>query len=266
MIPEKVNHNPASPEQLTQLGFMIATQFVKNLKGKLTFDQAQTAITDKNLFDVGKIANYASTEVFKIPIDPWAQEKKDISLFYRTCFKDKRWKNPNFDKVAFPEIEGNCKRPDYFFNSMTPGDALDAYEAYFGKDSVWIGWEKELNSVIKKDSLPLRPTGDYIGLHVGGVGPDEDHLHESYLDFHEDPNFMNPIEGIIGAFRYRFQFNVMWDQDTTTLLHSSAFYFGEENGSIFMNGSQGLKFIMSYDLRGSRCESHGPRRIHFKSF
>ena len=172
MNPNLNEQQMASGAQCSTLAGMIAVELTKSFDGKLTFHQVQTAITDKEQIDVKKLAEKFANEIFGIPIDPDADEKRKISHFYKTCFKDKRWKNPNLDKSAVPEAEGNLKHPEFIFDEMTEDDAFEAYSEYFGKDKVWKEWNEKLSKIINHESVQVRPKGNYFMRHVGGDEPD----------------------------------------------------------------------------------------------
>lgn len=216
MNPKDFNSNElvivkATGVQCATLAQMVAVALTKKFEGILSFSRAHIAITDKKQLDVNQLAEKFANEIFSIPIDPWFEEKRKISLFYKTCFKDNKWKNPNWDQVTFPVIEGNLKRPDFFFiETMTEDDAFDAYAGYFGKDKVWKEWNDKLTKVINRETVQPRPKKNYVGLHVGGDEPDL--LGKSYDDgISEKIIFMTPLEGIISAFRYRFETEKMYD-------------------------------------------------------
>ena len=73
----------ASGPQCATLAQMVALALTKKFDGKLAFSQAQIAITDKNQFAVDLLAEKFVKEIFSISIDPWTEEKKKISLFYK---------------------------------------------------------------------------------------------------------------------------------------------------------------------------------------
>ena len=201
----------ANGVQCATLAGKVAVELTRAFEGKLAFSQAQVAITDPEQLDVKKMAEKIANEIFSIPIDPWVEEKRKISHFYKTCFTDPKWKNPNWEQVTIPEPEGNLKHPEFIFiETMTEDDALDAYALRFGKDKVWKAWSEALVNVIDRTTVQPRPKQNYAGLHVGGDEPDL--LGKSYDDgISENIIFMTPLEGIISAFRHRFETGKMYD-------------------------------------------------------
>lgn len=217
MNPENLVIRLATGPQCATLASMVAVELTKKFEGKLSFPQAQIAITDKEQFDVKSLTEKFANEIFSIPIDPWFEEKRKISHFYKTCFSDNKWKNPNWEQVGFPSIEGkeNLKRPEFIFSQMTVDEAFEAYALYFGKDRVWKEWTYKLIEVIK--TVQPRPKQNYVMLHVGLNIPDL--LNESYDDgISKNIIFMTPVEGIISAFRYRFETGKMYDVKRVTHL------------------------------------------------
>ncbi len=155
----------------------------------------------------------------KSVIDPWTEEKAKILHFYRTCFKDKKWQNPDLSHLV-PEVIQNLKRLDYAFPKMNPviDVAFDAYADFFGKDKAWKAWKK-ISEAMDYASIQPRPKDDYFYLHVGGIEPDM--LNKSYDDgVNEGIIFMTPLEGIISAFRHRFETGKMYDVIGVTRLSS----------------------------------------------
>lgn len=249
------NEKMATGAQCSTLAGMVAVALTKKFDGQLTFSQAQKAITDKKQFDVNLFAEKFANEIYGISIDPWSEEKAKISHFYKTCFKDKKWKNPDMEHTLFPKITGNLKRPDYVFPEMNIDVAFDSYAEYFGKDKVWKAWEKIADAMDYK-SIQSRPTKDYIYLHVGGDEPDL--LDKSYNDgIYENIIFMTPLEGIISAFRYRFETRKMYD-----VIGLTRFSALSQNGHA-MRMYKGLNSKFNVDGRGrDDCDPpHGLRRV-----
>lgn len=159
-------------------------------------------------------------EVFSLEevVDIWLEEKTKITNFYQTCFGDK-W-IPNFEDVKIPEITGELKRLEFIFPQMTEQEAFDAYKSYFSKDKTWKAWD-DITKAINPESVQLRSKQNYAMLHVGGDEPDL--LNYSYDDgIEQNIIFLNPLEGIISAFRYRFETGKMYDVIGVTRL--SALY------------------------------------------
>jgi hypothetical protein len=261
MNPKKFDVKMANAVQYATLGQMVAIAVTKALDGKLTFDQAQTAITDVEQVDVKKIAVEVASQIFSIPIDPWFEEKRKISHFYKTCFTDNKWKNPNWEQVTIPSNKGKeyLKRPEFIFiETMTEDDALDAYALRFGKDNVWTAWNEKLAKVIDRGTIQPRPAKNYAMLHVGGDEPDL--LNKSYDDgVAEAIPFMTPLEGIISTFRYRFETGNMYDVKGITRLSAL-----DCNGDAVSmgRGSHGL-FSIDGHSRDFRYPDYGLRQVSF---
>ena len=256
MNPEEMVIKLATGAQCATLAMKVAVELTKKFDGKLTFPQAQIAITDPNQFDIGKLAEKFANEIFSINIDPWDEEKRKISHFYKTCFKDKKWKNPDLGHVTIPTVEGNLKRLEFIFIEMTEREAFDAYAEQFGEDKVWKAWSDALVNVIDHKTVQARPKQNYAILHVGGDEPDL--LNKSYDDgINENIIFMTPIEGIISAFRYRFETGKMYDVVGATRLSAL------DRDGYAMNmckGNDGEFSVASYD-RGNRNPDHGLRQV-----
>lgn len=191
--------------------------------------------------------------------DIFFEEKEKISHFYKTCFKDEKWRNPNFELTLFPEITGNLKRPEYIFPEMSKviDVAFDSYADYFGKDKVYKAW-KNIADAMDYKSIQSRPEEDYIFLHVGGDEPDL--LNYSYNNG-VDKNilFMTPLEGIIAAFRYRFETGKMYDVVGLTRLAA----LDQNGGAMLMCKDINGKFCVDSRNRDNRSPECGLRQVSF---
>jgi hypothetical protein len=256
MNPEEMVVKPATGAQCATLALKIAVELTKKFE-KLSFVQAQIAIIDPNQLDIGKLAEKFANEIFLIPIDLWGEEKRKISHFYKSCFKDKKWKNPDLEHALFPEITGNLKRPDYIFSEMNEviDVAFDSYAEFFGKDKAWKAWEKIANAM-DYESIQPRPRKDYVFLHVGGDEPDL--LDKSYDDgISENIIFMTPLEGIISAFRYRFETGKMYDVIGLTRLSA----LDQDGYAMGMCKGDDGKFSIGSLNRGNRHSNCGLRQV-----
>jgi len=245
----------ATGAQCATLASMIAVELTKRFDGKLTFDQAQSAITDQKQKVVILAADRFVNEIFSIPTDAYLEEKKKISHFYKSCFKDKKWQNPNWEQVAIPEQKENLKRLEYIWNGMTEDEAFEAYALYFGKDKAW----KYYDSISKKiKTVQNRPSKNYVMLHVGGIEPDL--LGKSYNDgIGENLIFMVPLEGIISAFRHRFETGEMYD-----IVGVTRFSALDHCGSAVGMGQLGNgEFNVGRNFRDSRLSNYGLRQVSF---
>jgi len=249
----------ASGAQCATLASLVAVALTKKFDGQLTFSQAQIAITDKNQIDVNLLAEKFANEIFSISIDPWVEENRKISHFYKTCFNENKWKNPNWEQVTISTADEKFKRLEFIFvETMTEDDALDAYALRFGKDKVWKEWNDLLVKVIDRETVQARPKQNYAMIHVGGDEPDL--LNKSYNDgISENIIFMTPLEGIISAFRYRFETGKMYDVKGVTRLSA----LDHDGYAMHMYGGNDGEFSMdSYD-RDNRFSDVGLRQVSF---
>lgn len=189
-------------------------------------------------------------KIFSISTDPWSEEKAKISYFYKSCFKDNKWKNPDWEHTLISEAKDNMKRLEFIFLEMTEQEAFDAYVDYFGKDKTWKAWN-DITKNINHETIQSRPKHNYPMLHAGGDEPDL--LNKSYNDgVGQNIIFMTPIEGIISAFRYRFETGKMYDVVGLTRLSAldrdgdAVSMYRYSNGEFHVDG--GNRYIRFSDL------------------
>lgn len=261
MNPEEMVIKLATGAQCATLAMKVAVELTKKFDGKLSFSQAQIAITDPNQLDVSKLSQKFANEIFAIPTDPWIEEKRKISHFYKTCFSDPKWKNPNWEQVTIPIPAGNLKRPEFIFiETMNEDDALDAYALRFGKDKVWKEWREALVKIIDRETVQQRPKQNYAGLHVGGDEPDL--INKSYDDgINENITFMTPLEGIISAFRYRFETKKMYDVIGITRLSA----LDQDGYAMRLGKGRDGEFCVDSDDRDYRNSDIGLRQFEFSN-
>lgn len=186
----------------------------------------------------------------------WGEEKSKISNFYKTCFKKKSW-IPNWEKVTIPTGDENLKRLEFIFPKMTVQEAFDAYADYFGKDKTWKAWD-DITKAINPETVQPRPGENYTILHVGGDEPDL--LNKSYDDgVSEAIIFMTPLEGIISAFRYRFETGKMYDVIGVTRLSALA----RHGDAMCLYGDADGEFCVDSRNRDRRGSQLGLRQIVF---
>lgn len=239
----------ATGAQCAQLSGMVAVALAKKFDGALSFSQAQIAITDKDQFEVNELAEKFANEIFAVPINPWTEEMRKISHFYKTCFKDKKWKNPDLEHVVIPTIEGNLKRPEFIFKGMTEKEAIYAFSDYFG-NKVW-----GINININTETIQPRPNRNYIMMHAGGNVPDI--LGKNYDDgVSKKIIFMTPLEGIISAFRWYFETREMYGM--TTILSA----LDRRGSSIRMYADAGGLFGIDNNYRNYRSSKNGLRQVN----
>ena len=233
-----------------QLG-SLAGFIVEFLASILSFEQVAYWLGHKSEFKKKLLEVFSVEEVF----DLWSEEKTKITNFYRTCFGDK-W-ILNWGEVKFPEVNGNIKRPEFIFPNMTEQEAFDAYADHFGKDKVWKAWNN-ITEAIKRESVQKRPTQNYIVLHIGGDEPDL--LNYSYDDgIAKNIIFLTPLEGIIAAFRYRFETGKMYDVIRLTRLSA----LDQDGGAMSMCRGSDSGFHVGSNDRGSRHSDRGLRQASF---
>lgn len=185
--------------------------------------------------------------------DVWSEERSKIIIFYETCFGGK-W-IPRLDEISFPQPTPSLNHPEFIFSSMTEQEAFDAYAKYFGRDNVWEALNG-INQKIDRSSIQKRPNRDYAIFHAGGREPDL--LNYSYNDaIKKNIVFMTPLEGIISAFRYRFETKEMWDVVGITKLSAIAC----DNYAIGMYGSKSGKYHMATYSRVVRQLTDGVREV-----
>jgi len=240
----------ASGPQCATLAQMVALELTKTFEGKLTFDQAQVSITDREQLDVKKLAEKFCEEIFGIKADPWTEEKKRIETFYRKFFN----REIDWSKVSLPEKIVGMNRLEYVFADISENALFEAYAKKFGKDNVW-KYYSSITQAIK--SQQARPTGDYAVCHVGGDEPDM--LGLSYDDgVEKEIKFMIPKEGILAAFRYRAETGKMYDVKGLTRFSA----LDSDGGAMCMCRGDG-GFYVGGGSRGSRYPHYGLRQVSF---
>lgn len=184
--------------------------------------------------------------------DPWSDQKKKVERFYKSIFNF----TIDWSKVKLPVKVAGFDYLEYVLPKLTEDDIFNAYAKKFGKDKVW-KYCDNIHKAIKEQQS--RPSENYTFSHRGGIEPDVEHLNKGYDDFYQDGNnYMVPKEGLISAFRYRFETGNMWDIKGLTLFHS--FVIGNVLGMRYdVNG----QFSVYHDNCDHRCPDFGPRQINF---
>jgi hypothetical protein len=96
--------------------------------------------------------------------------------------------------------------------------------------------------------------------HVGGDEPDNEHLNKSYNDATEAGlKFMTLKEGLISAFRYRFETDKMYDVKGVTRLAT----IDSDGCAMRMYGDDDGRFYIDGSARGNRDSGRGPREVSF---
>lgn len=260
--------NQVAKVQIDEPTGLMGTQFALNIaqgvldaieeagvtKSQMLFwDQKELRATSK------KVTQKILGLVDRKKVSLWDEEKAKISNFYKTCFKNKSW-IPNWEQVTIPTSNDSLKRLEFIFPKMTVQEAFNAYADCFDcffKNKTWKAWE-EITKAINPETVQPRPGENYAMLHVGGDEPDL--LGKSYDDgISENIIFMTPLEGIISAFRYRFETGKMYDVVGMTSLSAL-----DRNGNAirmyrFING----RFCVDSYYRGNCRSERGLRQICF---
>lgn len=262
MNPKK-NGRPATSTQESTLGNSVGLAVTKAIGGKLTFDQAQIAITDPEQFAVNALAMKFVKEIFEIPSDPWFEKKKRISIFYNTCFKDKRWHNPTFKDVQLPKGSSSFKELRFVFAEMTFKELREAYFDYFRGKKMPKYWDKKDESSycnnIAEETIPQRPLSNYFFLHKDGPPDVPETISKEKL---RKMNTMSPKEAMIAEFQYRFETGKSYDEYNATLVNALSFELVKDTGGLAL--SNGKKIPFSPPEYESGIE--GVRKVPYKVY
>lgn len=243
----------ASGGQNARLGLIITNGVIDAVDGHFTIDEMQEILKNETL--IRSCTTKIVSELMAIPLDLWSDQKKKIDRFYKSIFSF----TIDWSKIMiYQKVEG-FDSLEYVSCKLTEDDIFNAYAKKFGKDSVWKYYDN-IHKVIKEQQT--RQSDDYSFSHRGGIEPDEEHLNKSYDDFYDDRNIYMVIkEGLIAAFRYRFETGNMWDVKGLTRFHTL-----DSHGSALgmgRNGNGSGQFNVSTRHRGSRHSFYGPRQISF---
>lgn len=187
----------------------------------------------------------------ELPTDIWEEQKQQISKFYLECLNI----TVDWVTVVIPAAAVDFKRLELILADLTEDEIFDAYAKKFGKDKVWKAYDSIRNAIKEQQD---RPKGDYVLLHRGGLEPDTEHLNKSYDDFFKDGNnYMVPKEGLIAAFRHRFETGNMLDVKGITRFHA----LDSDGYVMYMFGNTNGEFYMDWYDGGSRYADSGPRQL-----
>ena len=246
----------ASAAQCAQFGFGIALQIAKTVEGKVPSELIQRMMkAPEESAEFNAIVEEVTARILQIKTDQWKREKEKIEKFYSECFGIK---NIDWGKAPIPasDISGMSVL-EYVLAKLTEDQIFEAYAQKFGKDAVWKAYDS-IRKAIKTQQD--RPKGDYCILHRGGVEPDTEHLNKSYGDFSGDGNkYMVPKEGMLAAFRYRFETGKMYDVKGATRFHA----LDSGGGAMRMCRVSDGRFNMDGGDRGYRSSDYGPRQVSF---
>lgn len=243
--------NPASGAQNARLGLTITNGVIDAIDGKFNSDELQQILKNEDF--IRNSSKEIVSMLLNIPIDHWADQKKKIERFYKSIFNH----TINWSLVKLPAKDEEFDYLEYVLVKLTEDDIFNAYAKKFGKDSVWKYYDNIRKAIKEQQS---RPDVNYAFYHRGGVEPDTEHLNKSYDDFYQDGNiYMVPKEGLLSAFRYRFETGNMWDVKGLTRFHA----LDSDGRALRMRRSNDSKFRVGYDYRGYRYYDSGPRQISF---
>ena len=241
----------ASGGQNARLGLTIANGVIDAVDGHFTIDEMQEIL--KNETFIRDSTKEIVSKLLSITLDPWADQKKKIERFYKSIFNF----TIDWSKIMLAEKIEGFDFLEYVLAKLAEDDIFNAYAKKFGKDAVWKYYDS-IRKAIKEQQT--RPSGNYSFSHRGGIEPDAEHLNKSYDDIYQDGNdYMIPKEGLLSAFRYRFETGNMWDIKGVTRFHA----LDSDGNAMGMDCSGDDQFYVSYGNRGSRYSDGGPREISF---
>jgi len=209
---------PSTGGQNARLGLIIANGVIDAIDGHFSSIEMQEVLKNETL-----IRNFSSrivSELFSLPIDPWVNEKKKISRFYKSIFNYTiDWSN-----VKLPDYSYDYSRLEYVDSGIDWNLYISAFKKKFGNDSVEIS--ACYRDFIDNGELLLiqqdRPKDDYCFAWSGISCPSSNHLNKSYYNFcNQGVNFLIAKEGIIAYFRSKFELNSVSFAKGTTIFHSA---------------------------------------------
>jgi hypothetical protein len=243
----------ATPAQMAQTGFMVAIGVTKALsKSNATFDQLQNLTQE----EADKLGAEVLMNHFKLIEEKWFDQKKHISLFWKKFFNHE----VDWSQLTIKVFNSKFKRLELSIAKFSCQQILDAYTKEYGKDKVYKYWDKKLDDYFKNEDQQARPETDYVFAHVGGDEPDKEHLGKSYDDaMQANLTFMILKEGLIAAFRYRFETGKMLDVKGLTRLAT----LDSDGNAMCMFGDSDGRFYIDWGDRDYRYSGHGPREVSF---
>ena len=184
-------------------------------------------------------------------------EKHRISEFYLECLNTK----VDWTKISIPTGPKDFKRMELILAGLTEDQIFEAYVKKFGQDRVWKAYQSISESIDRTEGgEPARPKGNYVILHRGGVEPDQEYLNKNYNDFEKDGNkYMIVKEGMITAFRYRFETGDMLDVKGVTRFHS----LDADGDAMVMYRFNNDRLSIDRFSRVERYPFYGPRQVVF---
>jgi hypothetical protein len=245
--------NLASGAQYARLGLTISNGVIDAVDGYFTIGGMQEILKNENF--IREISKRITSEVLAIPIDPWADQKKKIERFYKSVFNF----TIDWSTMTLPEYDEKRPRLEYVNTEFNCKRYINAYKKKFGDNSVaGNSYSQDPDSAIHEQQD--RPKGNYCFAWEGSIEPDAEHLNKGYDDFYNDGNkYMIPKEGIIAAFRERFETGNMLDVKGLTRFHA----LDSDGNALYMCRFALGQFDVGYGNRDGRDSDRGPRQISF---
>jgi len=243
----------ASGAQCARLGLTISNGVIDATDGRFTSNEMQEILKNEDF--IREASKKIVSELLNIEIDPWATQKKKIERFYKSIFN----LTIDWSKVTLPLYGEKYPRLEYVHSAFSRTRYIEGYKKKFGDNSVASNsCSQNPDSAVKVEQN--RPEGNYCFAWKGTIEPDQEHLNKSYNDFNADRNqYMIPKEGIIAAFRERFESGSMLDVKGLTRFHA----LDSVGCAVGMYRLGDGQFRVRYDDRDSRDSDRGPRQVRF---
>ncbi len=242
---------PATGAQYARLGLTISNGVINAIDGHFNLGEMQQILGDEKLVENATAKIVA--KLLAIEIDPWADQKKKIERFYKSNFNH----IIDWSTTTLPEYDKKFPRLEYVHAGFNCKRYITAYKKKFGDDKVSSNsYSQNPDNAI--DTQQDRPKGNYCFAWAGTIEPDTEHLNKSYDDFCNDGNdYMIPKEGIIAAFRERFETGNMLDVKGLTRFHA----LDSDGYALGMLCYDYDRFNVCLGLRVNRYPVHGPRQL-----
>lgn len=180
----------------------------------------------------------------------WVDQIEAISKFYKEEFGI----TINWRCIAVPEWTPEKPRLEYRRVSLKGKAIVEKYNARFG--------DLATNDISEDPDFYIHdqqddPVEDYVFAWSGSSEPDTEHLDKSYSMYCDDGNkYFTPIEGIIAAYRKRYENGEILDQKGSTFFHA----LDNDYDVMLMNYTSGKLFISSSDYHDYHEPNSGPRQ------
>jgi hypothetical protein len=244
---------PATAGQIGQYGFLLFQAAVEILgKSDISKSEMQVLLT-RHKDKIVESAKEVVSQTVGVKVDIWDRQIEKLTKFWKEEFNhDILW-----EQILFPEEKEGFGVLEYNPNCFTENDVFNKYAQKFGKDKVW-----KYYGNIRQNIKVQQPhsTQAQLFLHRGGQEPDAEHLGKSYDDFCNDgKQYINPLEGLIIAFRYRVETGKMMDEKGLTRFHA----LDSDGNAMSMYSRDDGKFYVGRDNRDNRDSDSGPREVSF---